>query len=50
MFKGLFFNQCGKGPTVRSPGAHRIASWLRMNDWDIEVLDFLPFWSIEELK
>jgi hypothetical protein len=21
-----------------------------MNDWDIEVLDFLPFWSIEELK
>ena len=50
MHKGLIFNQCGKGPTVRSPGAHRIASWLRTHDWDIEVLDFLPFWNIEELK
>ena len=49
MYKGLIFNQCGKGPTVRSPGAHRIAHWLRCHDWDIEVLDFLPFWSVQEL-
>lgn len=50
MYKGLILNQCGKGPVVRSPGAHRIATWLRSHDWDIEVLDFLPFWTIDELK
>ena len=34
----------------RAAGAHRIASYLREHDWDIEVLDFMPAWSIEELK
>ena len=33
----------------RSAGAHRIATWLREHDWDIEVLDFWPAWSREEL-
>ena len=34
----------------RTGGAHRIASYLREQGWDIEVLDYLPAWSIEELK
>ena len=33
----------------RGPGAHRIASELRSNGWDIEVVDFLLFWSFDEL-
>ena len=33
----------------RGPGAHRIASELRSNGWDIEVIDFLLFWSFDEL-
>ena len=37
-------------PSVkRSAGAHRIATWLRENEWDIEVIDFWPAWSREEL-
>jgi len=35
--------------TKRSAGAHRIATFLRENDWDIEVLDFWPSWTKEEL-
>lgn len=34
----------------RASGAHRIASYLREQGWDIEVLDFMPAWSIAELK
>src|SRR5210317_2358129 len=34
----------------RTGGAHRIASYLRKNDWDIEVVDYLPSWTFEELK
>ena len=33
----------------RSAGAHRIATELRRNGWDIEVLDFWPAWTEEEL-
>ena len=28
--------------TKRSAGAHRIATFLREQDWDIEVLDYWP--------
>jgi radical SAM superfamily enzyme YgiQ (UPF0313 family) len=34
----------------RSAGAYRIASELRSEHWDIEVIDFIYYWSFEELK
>ena len=34
----------------RSAGGHRIATFLREKGWDIEVLDFLMSWELEELK
>jgi radical SAM superfamily enzyme YgiQ (UPF0313 family) len=34
----------------RSSGAHRIATYLRKNGMDVEVVDFTPFWDIELLK
>lgn len=45
-FKGLMFNVA----RMRTSGAHRIASELRINGWDIEVLDYVPFFTLEELK
>jgi hypothetical protein len=35
---------------LRAPGAHRIATHLRKQNIDIEVVDFYLDWSIEELK
>ena len=32
----------------RSAGGHRIATYLREQGWDIEVLDFWPAWPREE--
>lgn len=37
-------------PNERSSGAHRIATYLRANGWDIEVIDFAAHWEIEDLK
>lgn len=38
-------------PSVkRAPGAHRIATHLRKEGWDIEVIDFLPAWSLDQFK
>ena len=34
----------------RLPGGHRIATWLRQHDWDIEVLDFVALFTLDELK
>lgn len=34
----------------RTGGAHRIATYLREKGWDIEVLDFLMGWKIDQLK
>ena len=34
----------------RTAGGHRIATYLREKDWDIEVLDFVMGWSLEQLK
>lgn len=33
----------------RAPGAHRIATHLREEGYDIEVIDFWPAWTYEEL-
>jgi len=37
-------------PWERSSGAHRIATYLRNNGMDIEVVDFTPYWNLEILK
>lgn len=37
-------------PLQRSSGAHRIATYLREHEWDVEVVDFAAHWDIEELK
>jgi radical SAM superfamily enzyme YgiQ (UPF0313 family) len=34
----------------RNSGAYRIAHVLRSNGWDIEVIDFFPHWSKQEIK
>ena len=34
----------------RAPGAHKIATHLRREGWNVEVLDFVQSWSMEELK
>ena len=34
----------------RLPGGHRIATWLRQHDWDIEVLDFATEFTLIELQ
>jgi hypothetical protein len=39
-----------KAQYKRTGGAHRIATYLRERDWDIEVLDFVMGWSLEQLQ
>jgi len=34
----------------RSAGSHRIASFLRQHEFDIEVVDFAPSWQFEEFQ
>lgn len=34
----------------RPMGAHRIASYLREYEWDVEVADFATYWSLDQLK
>ena len=45
----LFFSLTGKR-WERALWPHRIATFLRMNDWDAEVVDFTSFWKLEELQ
>lgn len=40
----------GKAIYKRTVGAHRIAHYLRERGWDIEVLDFVVGWTLDELK
>lgn len=47
MFKSVIFSF---GFTSRTGGAHRIATELRRQNWDCEVVDFVHWWDIEELK
>lgn len=37
-------------PWERNSGAHRIASYLRKNNVDVEVVDFAAHWELELLK
>lgn len=34
----------------RSSGAHRISTHLRAQGWDVEVVDFVELWALDELK
>ena len=34
---------------TRNLGAHRIATFLREQGWDIEVVDYVGFWPREQL-
>jgi hypothetical protein len=45
-----FMSTFGKSGYRRTAGAHRIATHLRQLGWDIEVLDFVMGWSLEQLK
>lgn len=50
MHKSLIFN-VDQGFLIRRPaGAYRIAHFLREHDWDVEVVEFAAFWTIEKLK
>lgn len=46
---GLMFSY-RKERVERGTGAHRIASYMRANGWDIEVLDYCNEWTLEELQ
>ena len=52
MKKGLIFTGFSEGnPSLgRSNGSYRIATHLRKQGWDIEIIDYFAFWNIEELK
>lgn len=45
----MFFSLTGKR-WERALWSHRVATFLRMNDWDAEVIDFASFWTLEELQ
>ena len=49
MNHALFFSLTGKR-WERILWTHRVATFLRMNDWDAEVVDFTAFWKLEELQ
>ena len=45
----LFFSLTGKR-WERALWSHRVASFLRENEWDAEVVDYTAFWKLEELQ
>ena len=45
----LFFSLTAKR-WERALWPHRVATFLRMNNWDAEVIDFAAFWQLEELQ
>jgi hypothetical protein len=49
MNHALFFSLTGKR-WERILWTHRVATFLRTNGWDAEVVDFTAFWKLEELQ
>jgi hypothetical protein len=49
MLHGLLFS-LNNASANRSSGVHRIANHLRVQGWDIEVVDFFEFWHLDELQ
>lgn len=47
---GIIFGGQKNQSLGRAAGAHRIATILRQEGWDIEVVDFVTSWSNEQLK
>jgi hypothetical protein len=45
----LFFSLTGKR-WERALWPHRVATFLRTEGWDAEVIDYTAFWKLEELK
>jgi radical SAM superfamily enzyme YgiQ (UPF0313 family) len=50
MNKCIIINFDNAPMVVRSLGSHRIATLLRQNDWDVEVVDFGGYWTLEEFQ
>lgn len=49
---GIIFNgfdNLGTADACRAAGGHRIATHLRKQGWDIEVVDYLGQWQLEDL-
>ena len=49
MYSTLLFNVTSV-MVSRKLGVYRMASWLRENNWDVEVIDFTQNWTVEQLK
>jgi hypothetical protein len=49
-YKGLMFNVTQDASLSRPLGGHRIAHYLREQGWDIEVVDWANWWSLEQLQ
>lgn len=50
-FKAIIFNIGGDWPLRSRPGGgHRVATELRLHGWDVEVIDHLTLWSLDEAK
>lgn len=47
---GLLFNITWHAYDPRPSGVHRIAHWLRMHNWDIEVIDWANHWPHQQLQ
>lgn len=50
MHHALIFNVNNGQGTRRIAGGHKIASFLRSEGWDVEVIDWTYYWSLEELQ
>ena len=47
----LLFNVSTENMALkRGPGVYRIAYILRQHEWDVEVIDYAKYWSLDELK
>lgn len=48
--KSLIFNISIDHEYIRNLGAYRVAQVLRKYEWDVEVIDFVSGWTLEQLK
>jgi radical SAM superfamily enzyme YgiQ (UPF0313 family) len=51
-FHSVIFNMGALGQYIkgRTSGSYRVATELRRHGWDVEVVDFFYFWTLDELK
>lgn len=49
-YHGLVFSLTERPEGTRPLGAHRIAHYLRENNFDIEVVDWVNWWPLDSLK